>query len=1383
MRQAVAVVFVFLACLGTLNAATFDRVTDADLLARADVIVVGTIVGQSVREDAAGMIYTDWRVAVEDVLKGSAAGEITITQLGGYIEGRGGIHVPGGATYEQGARVLTFLGNRPGGGYFTSHMSLGKYVFERSAGGTEILVRDGGDIEFLDHSEVMDVREAKPFIEAIRNGTPEAAPRFGGARTEARPELQPVTNGVALGYATICHGGGCTVGQGIRWATCESGCTKTWKEGVPGQNGLDTAAALSAATSTWTNEPYAFINLGISGTNTDTAPDNDNQNDIIFNSTYAGDPECSGGIGCGILYFGPEHTYESETWYSIVSSDLVITTSVTGQSLFNVVMAHEMGHGIGIRHSNEAGRNPNTTDALMNSSVPGTLSLRTWDRQAVSSIYGAGLPCEAVVISSTTGAGNIDYKDKATLKANLTGTGPFTFFWYEGQPGDTSNQVATGTTSTNATSVSFTTPALTASKTYWLRLKNCNDANTVDSSAFNVDVDPCDDADITTEPESKHIELHQSTTLSVSAAGSPTLSYQWYEGVTGDTSKPVGTNSKNFTTPMLTSTKSYWVRVTNDCGSDDSTTAIITVGNQCVAPMILQQSGAMQAEVGSGAELSVLAAGDPVLTYQWYAGLAPDESSPIAGATSATFAVGPFQTHGTFNYWVKITNGCGTAASQTIVITVPCPEPVTPQIYAPAASPRANSYEVSWTGDLLRSTTFELQEATDAAFTANVQTFTVVGALQKTIPAHAEVTVDTRFYYRVRPISLCTQAAGAYSKTVGTVVTVPLPADSSDFQLVVPAGSNATVLQNFFVPGFGESATAGDTFSVSIDVPWLTAVPSSGPLPAGGTTVQLTAASEGLPTGTAGATITLVRTQGSGAGKVGVNGTTPITYPFSMSLVTPVTPDPRSGDAPAGTLIVPGVGHLKGGGADFRSDVRIVNISGSPITYELNYTATRTDGTQEGKSTEVTINGNDSMGLDDIVKTWFGEGALGEFALGTLEIRPQGDVDPFATFASSRTYALKAISDQFPEGGTLGQFIPALRADKFVANILNDPQAKISLQQISHGLNSVFRTNLAFVEGSGSPVSFLVKLLDSNNNVIASVNRSLPAFGHEQLALDAAQLFPGVNVQNARVEVETTSDSGKVSAVASVLDNSTTDPLMVFPEQAEKVAAQTFVVPGVSEFESSFSNFHSDVQIFNASSEEVTVGLDFYPVIGDPSRPEMALVTLAPFEVQALDNTLPTVWGRSQTAGTLVVRAAEDTSLVVTSRTFSRNEDGGTFGQFIPGVTPAQATGFGERPLQVLQLEESPAFRSNVAIVETTGAPVNVELTAYDPASKLTAVVTKVLQGYESYQINTIMQQMGLGTVYSGRVTASVIGGTGRVSVFGSVVDNRTEDPTYVPGQ
>ena len=89
--------------------------------------------------------------------------------------------------------------------------------------------------------------------------------------------------------------------------------------------------------------------------------------------------------------------------------------------------------------------------------------------------------------------------------------------------------------------------------------------------------------EITVQPtRSQDIASGSTVTLTVTAIGN-TLSYQWYEGLTGSTANPIsGETAATFTTPALTATTNYWVRVSNlagDADSNDATVRINPAGN------------------------------------------------------------------------------------------------------------------------------------------------------------------------------------------------------------------------------------------------------------------------------------------------------------------------------------------------------------------------------------------------------------------------------------------------------------------------------------------------------------------------------------------------------------------------------------------------------------------------------------------------------------------------------------------------------------------------------------------------------------------------------------------------------------------------------------
>jgi hypothetical protein len=84
---------------------------------------------------------------------------------------------------------------------------------------------------------------------------------------------------------------------------------------------------------------------------------------------------------------------------------------------------------------------------------------------------------------------------------------------------------------------------------------------------------------ILTQPSSYYIWPWQQVLLQVYATGGYGLTYQWFQGSSGDVSHPIkGATAYYFITPPLTATTKYWVQVGNSSGlTTNSTTATIWV--------------------------------------------------------------------------------------------------------------------------------------------------------------------------------------------------------------------------------------------------------------------------------------------------------------------------------------------------------------------------------------------------------------------------------------------------------------------------------------------------------------------------------------------------------------------------------------------------------------------------------------------------------------------------------------------------------------------------------------------------------------------------------------------------------------------------------------
>src|SRR5205823_3603555 len=129
-------------------------------------------------------------------------------------------------------------------------------------------------------------------------------------------------------------------------------------------------------------------------------------------------------------------------------------------------------------------------------------------------------------------------------------------------------------------------------------------------------------ATITTQPVSQTKTNGNNVTFSVTATGAP-LFYQWIFVSLTDTNYINNATNGSYTITNVQSTNAgtYSVLVgnftvfdTNAPGTVISANAILTVRN---APGITTQPSGLMINQGSNATFTVVATGDPTLTYQW----------------------------------------------------------------------------------------------------------------------------------------------------------------------------------------------------------------------------------------------------------------------------------------------------------------------------------------------------------------------------------------------------------------------------------------------------------------------------------------------------------------------------------------------------------------------------------------------------------------------------------------------------------------------------------------------------------------------------------------------------------------------------------------------
>jgi len=691
-----------------------------------------------------------------------------------------------------------------------------------------------------------------------------------------------------------------------------------------------------------------------------------------------------------------------------------------------------------------------------------------------------------------------------------------------------------------------------------------------------------------------------------------------------------------------------------------------------------------------------------------------------------------------------------------------------PAISAPGQISSDVPFLVQWT-PVAGATAYQLQIADNPQFGA-AQVITTAGTQHQLVRGNNN-DAPRAIYLRVRSVDSRCRPVPAVSAYSDRSLLFILPWRGNEGS--APLSGTPVV---FDIPLGRE--LAGQIFSAVAKQPWLTVTPPSGVVGPNGGSLTVTANTAALPVGTSlgGVIVTL----GSNAGGVASNATTSFPSNYSVTLVTPVTENPKN-TPPPDALIIPAIAHAGGINSQFQSDVRVSNTSPGLITYQMTFTPSGDSGMTDGQQSTFSIEPGQTIALDDILKSWFGTG--NGSAMGTLEIRPLTQTATstsgsaltglanLVSFASSRTFNLTA-------NGTFGQYIPAIPFANFIGRA-GAGQAKklLSLQQIAQ--SAKYRTNLGLLEGSGDPVSLLVRVFGTAGEYLTEFPVDLK--GGQHLQLNAFLRSQGIeSLSDGRVEVEVVSGSGKVTAYASVLDNDTSDPLLVTPVSIDDVGASKWVLPGVADLVSGFANWQTDMRLFNAGTEAVEATLSFYSQSG--GEPKVRTLTIGAGHVQQFDRTLASLFGTGSDAGAVHIATAGPAKLIATARTYNQTSTG-TYGQFISAVTPAEAAGTDSRPLQLLQVEETDRFRSNVGFAEVTGNPVRIEISVVPPDAKFTAVTELDLAPNEFRQLGSLLRSMGLADTYNARVTVRAIAGQGRVTAYASVIDMQTNDPTYVPAQ
>lgn len=224
-----------------------------------------------------------------------------------------------------------------------------------------------------------------------------------------------------------------------------------------------------------------------------------------------------------------------------------------------------------------------------------------------------------------------------------------------------------GSDISGATSATYsdTNAALTDSGVYRITYKNPSVGYFI-VAPYGIIVSVTDAPRIVVQPVSTAVAVGTSATFSVTAVGTPPITYQWYRnGII----IPLATAS-TYTTPptvLANNNDEFMVRVTNPYGFVDSDIVKLTVVS---SPTIDGQPTGGEI-IGGGSFTMCVSASGYGNTYQWYKTTSCDVSGvPIVGATGPCYVINNATREDAGFYYVVITNVAGEVTSACITLYI-----------------------------------------------------------------------------------------------------------------------------------------------------------------------------------------------------------------------------------------------------------------------------------------------------------------------------------------------------------------------------------------------------------------------------------------------------------------------------------------------------------------------------------------------------------------------------------------------------------------------------------------------------------------------------------------------------------------------------------------
>jgi hypothetical protein len=458
-------------------------------------------------------------------------------------------------------------------------------------------------------------------------------------------------------------------------------------------------------------------------------------------------------------------------------------------------------------------------------------------------------------------------------------------------------------------------------------------------------------------------------------------------------------------------------------------------------------------------------------------------------------------------------------------------------------------------------------------------------------------------------------------------------------------------------------------------------------------------------------------------------------------------------------LVIPGTARTDGmNKSRWRTDLVLRNPDPDPVAVAVRFLPN--GATPTAPDAGVTLAGGAILTERDVLSSLFHL----ESGSGALLLTPESGRSIEAT---SRTYTTTAA-------GSYGMSVGAV-------DVFAGIGAGFPVSFAAGLLGSGFRTNVIATDVSGRGARATLTLsADTADPTAGDGSLVAPPWGQTQVS-DLAAALGAPSWRTGSVLVTPRSGETVVGAIA--IDNATNDPIY-FPPDIPATVVRT--IPAIVHVDGAHgAAYRSDLFLFNPADGVRTVRL-LVKSWGTNEAEQTLLLTLLPHESKAIRDALLTAFGRTgvarlrfQTDGGADVSGG----VRVTSRAYTADPSGGSYGLLVPALNAFQSAGGGES-LEILLPAGGSGFRTNLALVELTtsfvsGPPVSVNVEVFDERGALRDRFETPVPLAGGVQIDDLFHGRGLGDgPPQGVIRISPSGGL--LAAYATVIDNGTNDPMYV---